>query len=178
MKASTYRKVTIGSNASVEKIRLTLCITVESIDYDGVGHEIRLRGRNRTETEHVKLGAYHTLEVAPSRSLTIKKHEPWDKISLEKLTEALDPAASADLAVVMITEGYAIVCLVGTNCTIMKARIEVSLPKKKGAAAMTGYEKSIAAFYSRVYTAVAQHVDWNTVKCLVRDGWTSALTYT
>ncbi len=86
--ASTYRKVTIGNSANVEKIRLTLCISVESIDYDGDGQEIRLRGRNRTETEHVKLGAYHTLEIAPSRSLTVRKHEPWDKISLEKLAEA------------------------------------------------------------------------------------------
>lgn len=168
--ASTYRKVTIGNSANVEKIRLTLCISVESIDYDGDGQEIRLRGRNRTETEHVKLGAYHTLEIAPSRSLTVRKHEPWDKISLEKLAEALDPAASADLGVVMITEGYAIVCLVRANCTIIKARVETSLPKKKGAAAMTGYEKSIATFYNRVYSAVAQHVDWDKVKCLVIAG--------
>ena len=65
MTASTYRKVTVGNSASVEKIRLTLCVTVESVDYDGEGQEIRLRGRNRTETEHVKLGAYHTLEIAP-----------------------------------------------------------------------------------------------------------------
>lgn len=168
---STHRKVSVGNNnANVEKIRLTLCVAVESIEYDGEGSEIRLKGRNTTENEHVKLGAYHTLEIAPSRSLTIKKHEPWDDISLEKLREALDPAASADLAVVMITEGHAIVCLVGTNCTLTKAKIETSLPKKKGAAAMTGYEKAITGFYGRVYAAIIQHVDWDTVKCLVIAG--------
>ncbi len=168
--AATYRKVSVGNNnANVEKIRLTLCVAVESIEYDGEGHEIRLKGRNLTENEHVKLGAYHTLEIAPSRALTIKKEGPWEKISLEKLREALDPAASADLAVVMITEGHAIVCLVGTNCTLTKAKVETSLPKKKGAAAMTNYEKSIATFYDRVYSAIVQHVDWDTVRHVVVD---------
>ena len=169
--ASTYRKVSVGSNNAVEKIRLTLCLLVESIDYEGGGQgEIRLKGRNTTENEYVKLGAYHTLEVAPGRAVTVRKADQWDKITLEKLREALDPAASADLAVVMITEGHAILCLVGTNCTLTKAKIETSLPKKKGAAAMTGYEKAIATFYSRVCAAIVQHVDWNTVKCLVIAG--------
>ena len=69
----------------------------------------------------------------------------------------------------MITEGHAIVCLVGTNCTLTKAKVETSLPKKKGAAAMTNYEKSIATFYDRVYSAIVQHVDWDTVRRVVVD---------
>jgi len=43
------------------------------------------------------------------------------------------------------------------------------LPKKKGAAAMTNYEKSIATFYDRVYSAIVQHVDWDTVRHVVVD---------
>jgi stalled ribosome rescue protein Dom34 len=37
------------------------------------GSSIRLKGRNLTESEHIKLGAYHTLELEPSRAFTIHK---------------------------------------------------------------------------------------------------------
>lgn len=171
--ANTYRKVTRdrGTSSETEKIRITLTIAVEDIDYDGEGQEIRLKGRNVTENEHVKLGAYHTLEIEPNRSLTITKREgtDWDVLDVERIRQCTDPAASADVAVVMVTEGYALVCLVGANCTVVKAKIETSIPKKKGAA-LAGYDKAITTFYNRVYSAIVKHVDWNIIKCLVLAG--------
>ena len=48
--ATTYRKVSrdngVGSNS--ERVKLTLTIEVEGIEYDGEGHVIRLKGRNIT----------------------------------------------------------------------------------------------------------------------------------
>lgn len=38
---------------------------------------------------------------------------------------ACDPAASADLAAIMVQEGLAHLCLVGAAQTIVKARVEV-----------------------------------------------------
>ena len=66
------------------------------------GQSIRLRGRNLTESEHVKLGAYHTLELEPQRAFTLEK-AVWDAIDIERMRQACDPAASADLAAVLIT---------------------------------------------------------------------------
>ena len=66
------------------------------------GLEIRLTGRNLTPSDHIKLGAYHTLEVELHRPFTIAK-EAWDKLDLLRIKQATDPAASADLAVLMIT---------------------------------------------------------------------------
>jgi hypothetical protein len=37
------------------------------------GLQIRLKGRNMTESEHVKLGAYHTLELELHRAFTLHK---------------------------------------------------------------------------------------------------------
>ena len=37
------------------------------------GQAIRLSGRNLTETDEVKLGAYHTLELEPQRAFTLAK---------------------------------------------------------------------------------------------------------
>ena len=66
------------------------------------GETIRLSGRNLTENEHVKLGAYHTLEVEMHRPFQIYK-TLWDALDLARIREACDPAASADLAAVLIT---------------------------------------------------------------------------
>jgi len=66
------------------------------------GQQIRLRGKNMTENEHVKLGAYHTLEIEQQRPFTLYKQE-WDLLDLERIRQACDPAASADLAAVLIT---------------------------------------------------------------------------
>lgn len=66
------------------------------------GQEIRLRGRNVEDTEYVKAGAYHTLEIEPQRPFEVTK-QSWDVLDLERLKQACDPAASADLAAVLIT---------------------------------------------------------------------------
>ena len=71
-------------------------------DVDTTGASLRLRGRNLTETEHVKLGSYHTLELEPQRAFTLEK-AVWDAIDVERIQQATDPAASADLAAVLIT---------------------------------------------------------------------------
>lgn len=55
-----------------------------------------------TENEHVKLGAYHTLEIEQQRPFSLYK-QAWDLLDLERIKQACDPAASADLAAVLIT---------------------------------------------------------------------------
>ena len=55
-----------------------------------------------TETEHVKLGAYHTVELEPQRPFTLEK-QAWDAIDIERIRQSTDPALSADLAAVLIT---------------------------------------------------------------------------
>lgn len=68
------------------------------------GSSIRLKGRNLTESEHVKLGAYHTLELEPGRSFMLHK-TLWDSLDIERIRTATDPQASADLAALLITVG-------------------------------------------------------------------------
>lgn len=47
-------------------------------------------------------------------------------------------------------EGLAHVCLVGSTCTLTRAKIEVTIPRKRGAAA-AGYDKAIEGFYDKVF---------------------------
>lgn len=68
----------------------------------GVGAEIRLGGRNLTETDEVKLGAHHTLQLEAHRPFQIRK-AVWDGLDLDRIKEACNPALTADLAAVLIT---------------------------------------------------------------------------
>ena len=139
VEATTFRKVTregsggVGASES-ERVRVKLRVHVEAIDYDGDGEAIRVKGRNTTETEHVKLGAYHTLDLDVGRAVKVEKTE-WDAVDVDRLREAADPAASADVAALLITEGLANLCLVGASVTVFRAKVEKAMPRKRGAAA-------------------------------------------
>ena len=132
------------------------------------GGTLRLKGRNLTECEHVKLGAYHTIELEAGRQLALTK-DVWEPQDAERVASACDPAAGADVAAVLVSEGLANVCLVGACATLVRARVEASLPRKKGAAA-AGYDGAVARFHARVYEAVARSVDWRAIRCLVIAG--------
>jgi protein pelota len=82
------------------------------VDYDKDGSVLRIRGKNILENEHVKIGAFHTLELELKRPFVLRK-EMWDSMALDTLKQASDPAASADLAVVLMQEGLAQIFLVG-----------------------------------------------------------------
>ena len=53
---------------------------------------------------------------------------------------------------VVVQEGLANVCLVGSSTTVQKAKIESSIPRKRGAAA-AGYDKALQSFFNKVTSA-------------------------
>ncbi|KAG2453121.1 hypothetical protein HYH02_002451 [Chlamydomonas schloesseri] len=168
--ATTFRKVQVdkGTGADTERLKLKLTLEVEAIEFDAEGGVIRIKGRNLTESEHIKLGAYHSLELELGRAFTLRK-AAWDALDIERVRQATDVSLSADLAAVLITEGLAHVCLVGGSTTLVRARVEANLPRKRGAAA-AGYDKAWTRFLDHVFTAVVRHVDFAVVKCLVIAG--------
>eukprot|EP00884_Botryococcus_braunii_P006889 jgi/Botrbrau1/16200/Bobra.160_1s0001.1 len=130
---------------------------------------IRLHGRNLTETEHVKAGAYpHAPAGCYQRPCTITK-KVWDALDLRRIREASDPATSADLAIILISEGLQHCVWWGSSTTLVKAKIEVNLPRKKGAAAAQ-YDKARDSFFKKVLNAVVDSVNWEVVRCLVIAG--------
>lgn len=167
---TTFRKVAkdSGTGAESERVKIRLTIQVEGVEFDPEGSSIRLKGRNLTECEHIKLGAYHTLELEPQRAFSLAK-PCWDALDIERLRSACDPQASADLAALLITEGLAHLCLVGSSTTLVRAKIEANLPRKRGPA-VAGYDKAFDKFMDQVFGAVVRHVDWSIVKCLVIAG--------
>jgi len=168
VRASTIRKVTsesaTGSTTS-NRVRTTLTIEVTDVEYDVQGCRLRLKGKNVRENAHVKMGAYHTIDVEPNRKFTLSKQE-WDSVALERIDLATDPAKHADLAAVIMHEGLANVCLVTSSMTLVRAKIDVSIPRKRRGYT-SQHEKGLTRFYDQVLQAVVRHVDFNVVKAVV-----------
>nr|GMC94100.1 protein PELOTA 1 [Ipomoea batatas] len=166
--ASTFRKV-LREDASggreAERLKLKLQIKVEAVEYDKEDSALRIRGKNVLENEHVKIGAFHTLEIELHRPFVLGK-DVWDSLALEALRQAADPAASADLAVVLMQEGSAQIFLVGKSVTISRSRIETSIPRKHGPA-IAGYDKALTKFFNNVVDAFLKHIDFNVIRCAV-----------
>ncbi|RIB07000.1 hypothetical protein C2G38_2114806 [Gigaspora rosea] len=168
LKATTIRRVQNESNTgSVEsqRIRLTLTITVDAIDFDPQGGLLRIKGRNIAENKYVKMGMYHTIDLELNRKFTLFKAD-WDIIALERIEEACDITKQADVAAVVLQEGLANVCLVTQHMTIVRQRIEYPIPRKRKGF-VTNYEKGLQKFYEQVLQAILRHVNFEIVKVVI-----------
>lgn len=56
------------------------------------------------ENAHVKMGAFHTLDIETNRDVKIIK-EAWDSIALERVTEACVEGRGAEVGAVVCGEG-------------------------------------------------------------------------
>ncbi|XP_074096166.1 protein pelota-like [Cotesia typhae] len=165
---STIRKVqTESSTGSINstRVRTTLTINVENIDFDTQACVLRLKGRNIVENQYVKMGQYHTLDVEQNRKFTLKKVK-WDSIALERIDTACDPTQNADVAAVIMQEGIAHICLITSNMTIVRAKIDQVIPRKRKG--MTSqHEKGLNRFYENIMQAILRHVNFDIVKCVI-----------
>ncbi|XP_012285061.1 protein pelota [Orussus abietinus] len=165
---STFRKVqsesATGSSVS-QKVRTTLKICVEGIDFDTQACMLRLKGRNVEENRYVKMGAYHTLDVEPNRKFILTKSY-WDTISVERVDMACDATQRADVAAVVMQEGLAHICLITANMTIVRAKLEHVIPRKRKGY-VSQHEKGLGRFYESVMQGILRHVNFEIVKCII-----------
>ncbi|KAJ8971951.1 hypothetical protein NQ317_018295 [Molorchus minor] len=168
VRSTTIRKVQTESStgsSSSNRVRTTLTITVENIDFDTQACMLRLKGRNIEENQYVKMGAYHTLDLELNRKFSLRKAE-WDSVALERIDLACDPTKSADVAAVVMQEGLANVCLITSSMTIVRAKIDVSIPRKRKGFVQQ-YEKGLTRFYDQVMQAILRHINFDIVKCVL-----------
>lgn len=164
---STFRKVQkVGATGTTSntRVKLTLTVVVEKIDFEPKAGKLRLSGKVISDSPHIKRGAYHTLELEAPRKFTIGKNE-WDSVALDMVQEACDAKATADLAAVVMEMGLAHVCLVSKSMTITRARIELSVPRKRPGSSQ--HDKQREKFFEYILQALLQHLDWSVVKAVV-----------
>lgn len=168
VRSTTIRKVqneTATGSSTSSRVRTTLTITVENIDFDTQACVLRLKGRNVEENQYVKMGAYHTLDLELNRKFELTKPE-WDTISLERIDMACDVTQNADVAAVIMQEGLAHICLITSSMTLVRSKIEVNIPRKRKGN-VSQHEKGLSKFYDAVMQGIIRHINFDVVKCVL-----------
>ncbi|KAA8499570.1 Protein pelota-like [Porphyridium purpureum] len=168
LRAPTIRKVqrtSVTGSSEAEKMKITLGIQVQSTEFDPASCALRVTGQNVQESEWVKIGAFHTIELEPNRAFTLGK-QWWDTISLERVEEACNPARGADAAALIMQEGLAHLCLLCPSMTITRARIEVNIPRK-GKNALYNRDKALERFFDATMRAILNHIELEEIKAFI-----------
>lgn len=148
-----------------QRVRTTLTIAIETIDFDTSSCSLHVKGRNIEENDYVKMGAYHTLDLELDRKFRLGK-TCWDSMHLERLDVACDPSQHAEVVAVIMHEGLANVCLLTSAMTIVRAKIDMCIPRKrKGNTSQ--HEKGLQRFFDAVAQALLRHTNFAVVKCIL-----------
>lgn len=153
-----------GSTGS-HRVKVTLTISAEKIDYDTEGDIVKVKGKNIMENKHVKRGQYHTLDLELNKRFFVVK-PVWDSMALRQLSNACDQSKHSDLAVVIMQEGLAFVCYISKSMTVQKAKVEVNIPRKRKNMC-SQYQKGLTGFFEQVTQAILKHINFQIVKCIV-----------
>ncbi|XP_027037348.1 protein pelota homolog [Pocillopora damicornis] len=161
LRSTTIRRVQTESatgSVSSNKVRTTLCIAVARVEFDTQACMLRINGRNVQENQYVKMGAYHTIDLELNRKFTLIK-EYWDIIALERVEMACDPAQHADIGAILLHEGLCHICLVTSSMTIVRAKIDMNIPRKrKGFCGQ--HDKGLFKFYDAIIQGILRHINF------------------
>ncbi|KAK7695930.1 hypothetical protein QCA50_000569 [Cerrena zonata] len=121
---------------------------------------LQISGRVTSENPHVKMGAFHTLDLEANRDVRIEKDE-WDSIALSRVEESCVPGRGAEVAALVCGEGSATFCLLSEHMTVVLQRLEVQIPRKL-AANSSAHEKGLTRFYSSLYASFLRHIPYSS----------------
>ena len=168
IKTFTFRKVThetsAGTKSTSVKKKIDITIKIEEIEYDHNEGIIRYKGKNVSENEHIAIGQYQSIEIGRGSTFTIFK-KSWDEISIDKLRESCDVSAVSDLAAIVMEEGIAHIFLISSHITTLKAKIELSIPKKRKGASQ--HDKSLLNFFQKILDSILKNINFDIVKCII-----------
>ncbi|KWU45477.1 hypothetical protein RHOSPDRAFT_16518 [Rhodotorula sp. JG-1b] len=142
---------------------------------------LHVSGKVTSENEHVKKGAFHTLDLEIGRDFTIIKGEgEWDSVARERIKEMTEPGRGADVGAIVCGEGVANICIITNHTTIVRQRIDVPVPRKrKGGGTALGADRAHSKFLMQVYDAVNRHFNFDELKVLIiaSPGFTKETVY-
>ncbi|KAK7060513.1 DNA photolyase phr1 [Paramarasmius palmivorus] len=176
------QKTTDTGSIDSQRVRLNLTIEVKKVEFssyasgdanqsssDNSGSagsstaSLQIAGKVISENPHVKLGAYHTLDIEVNRDVRIEKADGWDSIALSRVEESTVPGRGAEVGAVVCGEGVAAFCLLSEHMTIVAHRISVPVPRKAAASGTSQHEKALSRFYATLFDAFLRHIPYSNV---------------
>ena len=183
----TDRRVqTVSSTGSTEshRVRLNLTIQVSRVDFSsstassaGIAPQdqegtsssaaattatLHISGRVTSANSHVKLGAFHTLDVEANRDVRIEKLDGWDSVAIARVEEAIIPGRGAEVGAVVCGEGVAAFCLLSQHMTVITHRISATIPRKSASSGASQHDKALVKFYGTLYDSFIRHIPYAT----------------
>ncbi|OOF95994.1 hypothetical protein ASPCADRAFT_207335 [Aspergillus carbonarius ITEM 5010] len=172
LRASAIRRVTTtqetGSTSSA-RVHLMLEIRVKSLDFDPQSSQLHVSGTIVNETAHTKIGQHHTLDLELNRNFTLEKEVGadgegvgWDSIAVQMLKDAVDEGGNrrAEAVAVVMQEGLAHICFIGQFQTILKQKVEMSVPRKRHGGG--DHDKGMSKFFQVTLDTLLRQLEFNT----------------
>jgi len=169
--APTVRKVTLttATGSSVGKsVRVNLSVKVKSTFFDPVASELKVSGTVVNPNEYVSVGQHHTITLKYEKAdikFTIWKRAGWDSVAVQSLREAISEDKPEAIAAVVMHEGLANICLITEFRTIIKQRIESSVPRKGSKS--KDASGALSSFYEKVRSNLRDQIDFSIPRTLL-----------
>ncbi|PPQ99042.1 hypothetical protein CVT24_003602 [Panaeolus cyanescens] len=156
-------------------------LTQDSNDQDNPSAALHISGPVISENPHVKLGAFHTLDIEANRDVRIEKQDGWDSIAIARVEEAIIPGRGAEVGAIVCGEGVAAFCLLSQHMTMVTHRISVSIPRKSASSGASQHEKGLQKFYATLYDSFLRHIPYANVNLraivIASPGWVRDAVY-
>ena len=137
---------------------VTLKLKILSNEFDMKDEYLRYKGVTVIDETgkaniDIALGKFLSFSIVYSHPLTIYKHH-FNKYAEKLLKEACEMENKSDTAAVVLQEGISHVCLLTSSSTIMKQKVQFTLPKKKSATDIVKFDDKVESFYKATYEAM------------------------
>ena len=167
IRLSTSRKVQLetGSKSTSIKKNITITLKIESIEFSP--NSIRLKGKNISENEFIKIGQYHTDEIIVNSTFTLSKNY-WDDIHLETLKRATDVTVMSEIVAILMESGISNLFYITSNQTVSKGKITQSMPKKKGG--FSKHDTKENKFFNKILNQFIKQINFENTKVLIIAG--------
>ncbi|KAH3670296.1 hypothetical protein WICMUC_004865 [Wickerhamomyces mucosus] len=154
-----------GSKAKIEKKLVRLRISIEDVEFIPQDESMRIRGKTTSATEDVPLGTYHTAEIDLVHPFSIYKDE-WDEIAIQLVHSSCNIESKAEIGAVVLQEGVAHICLITENMTVLKTKIERSIPRKKRGDS-SSHDKSLDRFLTVTAETLIRDLNLEKLKAVI-----------
>ncbi|KAJ7904640.1 eRF1 domain 1-domain-containing protein [Mycena olivaceomarginata] len=202
------QKVSSTGSVDSQRLRLNLTLKVTRVDFSSSGSSstaapaagsddaadpssagqpdstaaLHISGPIIVENQHVRLGAFHTLDIEVQRDVRIEKYEGWDSVAIARVDESIVPGKGAEVAALVCGEGTAAFCLLSQHMTLVTHRLSLPIPRKSGSSSgATQHEKGLNKFYGTLFDSFMRHVPFANVglKAIViaSPGWVRDSVY-
>ncbi|KAK2736218.1 Translation factor pelota [Onygenales sp. PD_40] len=183
LKASAIRRVTTtattGSTSS-SRVHMTLQIRVKSLDFDPQSSQLHVSGQIVAENPYTKIGQYHTIDLELQRNFTLEKEVEssseaggWDSVAIEMLKDAVDEGGDrrAEAVAVVMQEGLAHICFIGQFQTVLKQKVELSIPRKRQGG--SDHDKALTKFFQLTLDNLLRLLEFNSTSSQPTSGNTT-----